>query len=541
MFKPIKFPSGPSAPGAAGVRALDAVGGDWQRKDGPGYSARIMGGFRRVITGGFEYVTFGQTSPTAVGSRTCINFRLPFIPAATEAPTLNTGRGVYVNIRAGNNVNSTALYVYPLSGGIAPVYESARRLRAVEVSYGSFYGGGDIRGVFEFSDTNAFAYGGLFSFSPTAVFVGDTSGPDKVTLMPTLSLGARTDRAGRVLEDLSILNWTQRAAPVAFSIPASAFTRSDAEFIALMKPVATQDRAAFFMCEKFFYVETVVPGKDYRPKLWMFLSTGKNLSLFNAYNLTATLAANIYVPPPQTGTAAGDIYAPLQSVAPNERNASMMGLMKVVALPGNIVLLAFPMFGIRPGFAITDPDPARWYWRVARIDLTALTGTLVENEEIPLTGPPLYPARYMQDMVHLGDGVVLGREVIGFSGIDFPVKFRRSTDSGATWTQFDPAGFSAPLVNQNFGDFVVHRARSGSDLGLVLINAWDATEQAVYVYSSADSGTSWTRRGRVAKPTTFYRIDSMIAGDGGANFRDLIPGPDPLRLPDLTMPDRYAP
>lgn len=60
MFKPIKFPSGPSAFGAAGVRALDRVGGDWQTKRSANTTSKRMGDFRRVTVEGDGWVSAGK-------------------------------------------------------------------------------------------------------------------------------------------------------------------------------------------------------------------------------------------------------------------------------------------------------------------------------------------------------------------------------------------------------------------------------------------------------------------------------------------------
>jgi hypothetical protein len=180
----------------------------------------------------------------------------------------------------------------------------------------------------------------------------------------------------------------------------------------------------------------------------------------------------------------------------------------------------------------------RWRFRVVALNLTTLDVDMTVDDDIG-TGTDVQA--YVQSAVHLGEGWVLAKRIAGFGGINFDVDFMLSDDGGATWAMFEPTGFTADLKNQYFGNFIVQQARADGQPGIVLIPAWDSVTSSTYVWASADDGLTWAKRGLVSKPTGFFRIDTMLAGDNGGNFGSLVPGPSLVRPADVTLPDRYNP
>jgi hypothetical protein len=145
---------------------------------------------------------------------------------------------------------------------------------------------------------------------------------------------------------------------------------------------------------------------------------------------------------------------------------------------------------------------------------------------------------FWQDFAHLGNGVVLAKIASGIPGINHTITFRLSTDRGQTWgAAFSPSGFDAPLLNQYFGNFRVHKAADENGPGRVLITSWNAAESRYHVYASDNNGQTWERKGKIYTPDSFLRIDAMEVGDGGGNFSFLAPGPK-TEL-DPALPDRY--
>jgi hypothetical protein len=119
--------------------------------------------------------------------------------------------------------------------------------------------------------------------------------------------------------------------------------------------------------------------------------------------------------------------------------------------------------------------------------------------------------------VYLGDDVVICWRSAGFPGVDHDITFARSTDNGETWSGLTPTGLPASMKNQHFGGLTLTEPRADSERqGLVVMPAYD--DGAYNVYASRDSGNTWKKTRRITKTDTFYRVDSMLATDGGNNF-----------------------
>lgn len=130
---------------------------------------------------------------------------------------------------------------------------------------------------------------------------------------------------------------------------------------------------------------------------------------------------------------------------------------------------------------------------------------------------------YLQDMVHLGNNIVLAKRVFGYDTADADVKFELSVDGGMSFIEVAAAGLPPLRKNRFFGNFTLLEPHiDNDDLGLVILPAYDEAEMSYFVYESRDLGQSWERRGRLARTEQFYRVDSMLVGDGGGNFMDVV-------------------
>lgn len=543
-----KQPTGPSPLGTAQVRALDARGGDWQNswRD---TNTRVLkqGEFRKVITGGFEYLSEGQVR--AGGDfvpYACIRYQLPFIPAFSRGGNVYLGRATYFQYAGEINSPVTSVYTYTISGAPArsAAYTNVRRNTLVQGEYAGFWGQQNLRGSLDYTyDDHNYpfpSYTPVRSVAPLAAYLRKETEPaDRIVFSPALTTNTgRVDPAGRALSDLSIFVWPERADASGFTITLGS---PYVEFLPFMPVEVTTDHAMFLVLERFFRYEVYNPVTDYRPIFRFIRLNGKSLSLIQSFNVTSTLLPDPWLPPPSPGNPLSpgleaDFYSPITDGVSfvNATNTDMMALMATVTLPGNKVVIAYP--------AVCDvASAARYRFRVARIDVAAPSiNLLVDDLVVGLPGSSPDPRRHYDNMVHLGGGWILAKEVDGWRGTDFDVRFMLSTDEGGTWNPLTVTGLEAPLVNQYFGKFIVHASRTNTgDPGVILLPAWSTTAQAYHVFESKDNGSSWTRRGRIARPDEFRRVDTHTAGDGGSNFNILLPGTDLLRAVDVTIPNRY--
>lgn len=143
---------------------------------------------------------------------------------------------------------------------------------------------------------------------------------------------------------------------------------------------------------------------------------------------------------------------------------------------------------------------------------------------------------YIQHMVYLGGGVVLAKRTFGFDTANADVRFEISLNGGESFQEVDAVGLPGHRKNRYFGDFtLVAPYVDDSEQGVVLIPAFDEALSGYYAYESRDSGRTWRRRGRLAKTDAFFRVDTMIVGDGGGNFERI------EYFGSLTKPSRWNP
>lgn len=532
-----KQPFGPSAPGAAGVRSLAARGGDWQRRRPDANTlAIVQGEFSKIIVSGAEYVSSGKVSPTAMRTAAASRYQAPFVPSVPIQPLVNVEDGQYARMGRNDVPDAAPSFSYTVYPGRTETYAPLVRTNRVAALATSFYGGDRLMG--EAVDLQYSSEGSVLAqLVPDLVYVGarTTPQPDKLTAFFGLANFGRTDLANRPLHDVC-LYLRSRAGTANFDVQFSAgmFTRAEAEFIPFMGVAATEGYLFALVAERFFRPGPYNPAVNYVPKLWLLVAPKADLTAFNAYDLTTNVFSNAYYPTPTPADgSAPSYYGVLSGVAHDRQLDFTMSLMRIVVLPGNRALVFFPQYCLPAGAPV-------WRSRVARITLgPSLTAPLVRDKVS--AAPTGLIDEYVQSAVHLGEGWVLAKNVMGFGSTELTVKFMLSSDSGSSWFEFNPTGLAAPLKNQFFGDFIVHRSRKDGQNGVVLMPAWDASAQAYFVWASGDNGQSWTRQGLIAKPDAFYRVDSMLAGDGGGNFSALVPGPDPSRPADITLPNRYNP
>lgn len=523
-----KHLTGTSPLGSGGVRALQSRGGDFQRCRIDTNTLSIkQGEFSKVITEGVEYISRGLVNADTIKTFSLQKYQFPALPALPGTALENTGGGKYAGWGSYGGNSVTENFSYVVYAGGATLFGWSRVTQDGTVYTSSFYGGAQnlLGGItIEFFEPSG--YTGLVNLAPDLAFIGNTSGPaDKLILTPGLVDNGRSDGSGRTLHDVALFWWYLNQPSFGVALPTAAFTRIDAEFSPFILPIATEHNALAIFGEQFFANEVVDVGRDYRPKFWAAIAIGKDPDMVTAVDLTTDLFPDGTLPNPSNGgSPVEDYYAPLSGANYNALLNGTMGTMISVVLPGDVALLFYRQ--------TCGAYPGSLRFRVGRIQYTGFASLSLPIDEVS--------NGFVQSVVHLGNGWVLAKRVSAFSGIDKDVQFMRSEDGGNTWTTFSPAGFSATLKNQFFGNLIVHRARGVSGPGIVLIPAWDTENQAYHVYSSSDDGSTWKRRGRIYKPDTFRRVDTMLNGDGGGNFDTLVPGPNPDREVDNTITGRYA-
>lgn len=155
---------------------------------------------------------------------------------------------------------------------------------------------------------------------------------------------------------------------------------------------------------------------------------------------------------------------------------------------------------------------------------------------------------YLQDIVYVGESfgesMLMAKRTYGFDGINFNIEFVVSRDRGVTWSIVAGDGLPPDRKNQFFGNMTVIKPVSQKRrAGKVIMPAYDPAEQAYYVYETRDGGESWKRRGLITRTERFFRVDNMVAGDGGGNFDNIryvgpieAPAPYNPAIPDLLEP-----
>lgn len=535
-------PTGPSGFGESGVRRLQQTGGAFQRNRPDGNTLAIQSGdFSCVIVEGApEYVTAASEAGNPV-IRDTMDFRRKFTKslASKNIPgTLAFGRdGLYINETVTEFNLANLGYTYEVYPGTSELVAMDRERYRITILYGGYRVGGKAVSTYQVY----YMYLPLTPGNTMFYKVRDEISywgkhPTKGRCSVSLSIArfSRTEAStGRPLADLTLIRHKEKNPPGStleeYRLDPADFTRPEAEFMWLTRQIVLRNYTIGIFAETFFRPGPVVGGTDYVPKFWI-LTTPNDENFGNALHYN-DMTSGVFSGARQPTAGAyfgGTFYSTTAGRAYQFDLSATMASMEISAVADDAFVLSWQ-----------QRMPGGWRTRVARMVVSGgvVTATMAHETADQASRTTL---AYWQSIAHLGNGVVLAKIAAGFPGTNHDISFRLSTDGGASWgSPFNPAGFGAPLKNQNFGNFRAHKATTPEATGRVLIPAWDATESAYYVWSSDNHGASWTRRAKIYKPESFMRVDTMILGDGGGNFQSLAPGPARTNDLDVTLPDRY--
>ena len=530
-----RLPTGPTPAGAAGVRRIQSEGGEFQRtRQTIDSESKLSDDFSRATTEGAEYISGGQLNNGDFKYRQAFLYIAPFIPSIADAALVNMGRGRYASwLTPVFPTPETLNYSYTIRPGDDRAYSIRRYTADRAVRIGSFYGRGPQVGGLTF-EVYVQITGNIFFPNAPALTLTRPAPPypeDQQLAVFLLGDNGRVDVENRPLQDIFLLSFYRDQPTIERVINTSTFTRTDAELSPFIPMVATKNVTYGVVAEQFFKDGlNTEPRNLIDPKVFILRANNHNLDAPSIADVTTQMVEDRALPVPTL--VSGDLYwLPTAGNGFAGDLSNLMSSIRLVAMPDDWVLCFFRVF-------VNEAGDLKWRARMVRFRFSGgFTISRVLDEELPTDTQGVF----YQSAVHLGENWVLAKRVEGFNGIDFDVKFTRSSDGGLTWEDVPFNGFDAPALNQYFGDLIVHRARTEDGPGVVLIPAWDTTAQAFYVYESKDDGSTWTRRGRIYKPDAFRRVDSMVVGDGGGNFERLTPGPNPARPVDITILDRYEP
>lgn len=531
-------PTGPSGVGGAGVRRIQDTGGMYQRNRPDANTLSIRtGDFSKVIIDGVpEYLTFANVGGEYVVRET-LNHRQSFRNSIASKNVTSVraygADGLYVSESDSDYQIQSLGYIYEVYPGHTETIFFDREIFRLHFYFGKYRS----RGIEIASYLVYYMYlpltAGNFMFFKSGDDVSYWGKhPDKGRSTISLSiarLGRTQASSGRPLADLTLIrHWANDENILEeYPLDPSDFTWAEAEFMWITRQVVLKDYTVGIFAETFFRPGPVVGGTDYTPKFWAV--TTPNTSSFGQFqytNLTPSVFSGALQPTQNPtpvahyGTTSGRAY----QFALSSTMASM-----------EIAVVDYDAFVISWQQRMTGG----WRTRVARFVVSSgsVSSTMVYESADIASRTSL---EYWQSVCHLGDGVVLAKIVSGFPGSNRNVVFRRSMDGGSSWgPTFSPTGFNTILRNEYFGDFIANKATTEDEPGRVLIPAWDASNSTYYVWASDDHGSSWKRVGKIYKPASFIRVDSMIVGDGGGNFEFLAPGPVLSNKLDVTLPDRY--
>lgn len=522
-------PNGPSAIGSAGVRALENGGGDWQRTSRTnGTQSFVQGQFKKVLVDEApEYLAEGFfEDPDEYTIQETGRIESKFRKSRADLIGVPLGNGLYAHGVWLLWGSASRTFEYPAYSGATPTeFDLTHRATRNTMTFGSYLSGGSNAVVF-FSHQYQYPVAGLTQWIQTAppfVYAGQSEDNGRVVTTAALVDEDYLDSAGRSLLTPAVLRAYSKKPDLSTyeRIPVGSFTRIDAEFSHFIQPVVTGRYALYLMAEHFFAPGNVDPMRDYRPKFWAVKTDVDDMRNFTAHDMTGDLFNNGAVPSVIDPLGVPH-YSPNSGNSYNNRVNLTMALMNAVVMENDEVLIMFRQY----------MQGGQWRMRIGKIQAQSMSMNLVHVVE----GDPL---AYAQSAVYLGNGVVLVKRCQNFDGVNIPVDFMRSTDYGQTWGIFTPTGFDAPMFNQYLGNLRVRKAATADDAGEVLIVSWNPLSSSYCVYSSKDLGSTWVRKGVVKQSPTFSRIDTMVAGDGGGNFRDLVPGPKLTTKVDPALPNRY--
>lgn len=528
-----KQPTGPSATGSATVRRMQDVGGAYQRsrKDASTLSVQ-SGDFSKVVVSNIaEYLTTGQDGKQI--RRDTQRYRNAFTPSVARlgGGAINMEDGVYLYARSAINEGEANYFGMSYDYEVKPGTDETLEMTGVNYWHQAWFRGYYTGKVLMLDYTGFYAYQvapGQTTYLKTQddlAFYGDRTSVGKSGVGIASGFAGRTDGSGRTLQDLILYRMSRREDNQSFLIDTDEFLPASTECIEIAKVLVLKDATVVCVAEKFFRPGVAGPGDEDPPKFMLVVTPNdETFGVLTYVDVTSSLFSgarqpqkNFDGPTEYFGVNSGRQY--------NIDLSSTMARLLMTAVADNEFVMSWQ-----------QRMPAGWRQRVAHVSVTgsSASGSLTfesdESSSLPL----------WQSITYLGNGVVLAKVINGWPGIDKAVSFRRSNDKGQTWSApFTPVGFDAPLLNQYFGVPITDSAMTDAGDSTILVTSWNPGSQSYHVYESKDVGASWTRKGRVYKPSEFRRIDTILAGDGGGNFDVLLPGPSRTRPADIALPDRY--
>lgn len=520
-----KLPTGPSAMGASGSRALDRAGGAFQTKNiANGVTAYAEGDFSKVIVEDDpEYITIGVGTGEVDKILDVTKYLYPFKKSISPVSGVSLGNGQFARcLRVYNTTLTPTSYSYEAYTGVFQNVTIGTEVSTSGTVFGGYLTKALQRSEYPITEVRWPITGGNLytTATPICTFVGDyKEAKNKLTITPLLLDVSRTDGIGRKLYNPALVITGSNDTPRYRIFPVS-FTRPLVEFCHLMIAETSNNHTIMLLAEHFFRPGEVDHMADYVPKLWLFRFPGHDLDGGLVNNITS-LFADAMQPTPTAYPVLH--YTPNAGNTYNTNLSETMAYMLICVLPGDVFVL-FYRIRLTGGL---------WRSRVAKIEMAPFSAAVVYED---------VDGGLIQSAVHIGQGQILAKRISGFPGIDKDVSLVLSSDGGATWNEVTPVGLDAPLKNQYFGDLTVHLPYVVDPVersATVLMPAWNTTKKAYYVYETKDHGLTWKKQGRIYKPDTFRRVDSLVADDGGGNFERLAVGPNRVRKPDITIPDRY--
>lgn len=582
-----RLPTGPSADGAAGVRALQTSGGDWQYKQVDGNTKAFQQGeFQKVLVDGDPlYVAAGLTSPTKVSIRDVYRVSQPARPSIWNAFGVSMDNGQFVRwARTAVSDSEPVNYTYVSPSG---VYSNIQyRTTSLSLIFSgmkkSAVVGAETEAVQQFES----GYSPPFMVEPELAYLGRS---EVFSVIPREN--GRTDSAGRPLVDPMLLVASRKQAQARmlpmpaglFGAPAEMmpryipFVTENAAFALGIQPLATPP--AYFDAGFFGYFQS-----NPMCRAWLHVFPDHDMSANGLVEIVgAGIVSDVFVATSLTpaGVFVGEADDTLVNDCLGTSGRTLDGAI-VLVLPGDVALVfceTSHAIAWDDGGSLNalDGQHARRLnvTRIAYSNGSVSSSHVWQSEySLPISTSPIVYAGLLaanpqgvnngeglpriQSAVYLGNGVVIAKKskghkpIFGSSqwpgvspsalenatrSIDHDVTMLRSLDAGLTWAEFSPVGLDSPLKNQYLGDLVVHRPATEDEPGSVLMTSWDG--QAYHVYESKDQGVSWTKKSRLAKPDTFRRIDSWRPGDGGNHFGELRPVGTRTRPVDVSIPNRY--
>ena len=541
MSRPIckypRQPTGPSGFGESGVRRLQDTGGAYQRSRPDSNTLSIQSGdFSRVIIDAVpEYLSTAIDGAVNV-VRDTKSYRLKFTKSLASKNVPGTAafgpNGLYVAITVEQVFSSFPDYDYEVRPGVSETVEFGSLRFNIDTIYGGFYLGKKAVTLYTFSYMYLPLIPGqsmFFKVGDEVSYWGKTPEFGRCCVSFSAARIGRVDFVGRQLSDIRLIHHREKndGGVTSYVLNVNDFTRDDAEFMWLTKQVVLKNYTVVVFAETFFRPGPVDSGADYIPKFW--IATTRNDDSFGGMTYS-DMTAGVFsgARQPVVSTSPINHYITLAGRQYQFDLSATMFSMRVQAVADDAFVMSWQ-----------QRMPGGWRMRVARVlvaDGLATATMSYESTEAATRGA----VQLWQSIVHLGNGFVLAKIVSGSQGIGLDVSFRLSSDGGSSWgSSFNPVGFSAPLKNQYFGNFRVNKALSNDETGRVLMPAWDVDKLAYHVWASEDNGTTWEKQAKIYKPSTFLRVDTLLAGDGGGNFDDLVPGPIYSEKIDVTLPDRY--